>query len=128
MRVIVSLEYDVDVEDLDPIFIDIEGFAKDEAKRMFEDDLKNNTFEAEDFDYTIPSTEVIPPDIWPPLGISGEELREMIRKATKWEWKDMAVAKSFQSLIQQGEPYSKSGRMYVKLINEILKDGIKIYG
>lgn len=30
----------------------------------------------------------------------------------------MAVAKSFQSLIQQGEPYSKSGRMYVKLLNE----------
>jgi hypothetical protein len=30
----------------------------------------------------------------------------------------MAVAKSFQSLIQQGEPYSKNGKKYVKLLNE----------
>jgi hypothetical protein len=34
----------------------------------------------------------------------------------------MAVAKSFQSLIQQGEPYSKNGKKYVKLLNE--KTGI----
>jgi hypothetical protein len=82
MRVIVSLEYDVDVEDLDPVFVDIKGFAKDEAKRMFEDDLKNNAFEAEDFDYTVPPTEAIPQTYTPHLGISGKELREMIRKAT----------------------------------------------
>lgn len=78
MRVIVSLEYDIDIEGLDPKFVDIEGFAKDEAKRMFEDDLKNEAFEAEDFDYTIPPTEVIPQTYTPPLGISEEEIREMI--------------------------------------------------
>jgi hypothetical protein len=86
MRVIVSLEYDVDVEDLDPVFVDIEGFAKDEAKRMFEDDLKNNAFETEDFDYNIPLKDrIFPQEYAPPLGMSKEELGEMIRKATQRE-------------------------------------------
>lgn len=85
MKVIVSLEYEVDIEGLDPKFVDIEGFAKDEAKRMFEDDLKNKAFEAEDFDYVIPPTEKIPQEYTPPLGLTGKEIKELIRKATKGE-------------------------------------------
>lgn len=83
MRVIVNLEYEVDIEGLDPEFIDIEGFAKDEAKRMLEDDLKNQAFEAEDFDYIIPPTEKIPQAYTPPLGISGKEIKKLIRKVMK---------------------------------------------
>jgi hypothetical protein len=84
MRVIVSLEYDVDVEDLDPKFVDIEGFAKDEAKRMLEDDLKNNAFEAEDFDYNIPLKDrIFPQEYAPPVTISGKELKEMLQRITE---------------------------------------------
>jgi hypothetical protein len=78
MRVIVSLEYDVDIKGLDPKFVDIEGFVKDEAKRMFEDDLKNKAVEAEDFEYMIPPTEAIPQTYTPPLGISEEDIRKML--------------------------------------------------
>jgi hypothetical protein len=38
MIVRVSLEYEIDVDGLDEEFVDIEEFAKEEAKRMFEED------------------------------------------------------------------------------------------
>jgi hypothetical protein len=41
MKVVIAIEYDVDVSDLDPRFVDVEGFAEDEAYRIFEDDFVN---------------------------------------------------------------------------------------
>lgn len=38
MIVRVSLEYDIDVDGLDEEFVDIEEFAKEEAKQMFKVD------------------------------------------------------------------------------------------
>jgi hypothetical protein len=74
MRVIVSLEYDVDIEGLDPKFVDIEGFAKNEAKRMLEDDIINGLVTPDDFDYNIPLKDrIFPQEYAPPLGISGKE-------------------------------------------------------
>lgn len=48
MKVILSIEYEIDVEGLDPKFVDIKGFAMDEAKRMLaaEDKIDISLFEA----------------------------------------------------------------------------------
>lgn len=41
MKVKISIEYDIDVSHLDPKFVDIEDFAKEEAYRMFCEDYQN---------------------------------------------------------------------------------------
>lgn len=41
IRVCIYREYEVDVSHLDPEFVNINDFAKDEAYRMFEDDFVN---------------------------------------------------------------------------------------
>ena len=41
MKVVIAIEYDIDVTDLDPRFVDVKGFAEDEAYRIFTDDFIN---------------------------------------------------------------------------------------
>lgn len=51
MKVRVSWEFDVDVEDLDPKFVDIPGHAKDLAKIELASLLYKNELTADDFEY-----------------------------------------------------------------------------
>ena len=47
MKVRCYIDYEVDVSDLDPEFVDINGFAIDEALRMLSDKACPDLFEAE---------------------------------------------------------------------------------
>ena len=47
MKVRCYIDYEVDVSDLDPEFVDIKGFAVDEALRMLSDEACPDLFEAE---------------------------------------------------------------------------------
>lgn len=53
MIVKVIWEFDADVEDFDPEFVNIVGLAKDGAKRDLEDLLKRNMLCADDFEYVV---------------------------------------------------------------------------
>lgn len=57
MKVKVIWEFDADVEDYDPKFVDVEGLAKDSAKREMEFMIDNNDITAEDFEYEIDKEE-----------------------------------------------------------------------
>lgn len=46
-------EFDADVNDFDPEFVNIVGLAKDSAKRDLADLLKNNILCADDFEYVV---------------------------------------------------------------------------
>jgi hypothetical protein len=46
-------EFDADVEDFDPEFINIVGLAKDSAKRELAYVLERNELSAEDFEYEV---------------------------------------------------------------------------
>jgi len=48
-------EFDADVEDFDPEFVDIYGLAKSSAKRDLADCLERNILCADDFEYVIES-------------------------------------------------------------------------
>ena len=43
------IEYEVDVSDLDEKFVDIDGFAQEEARRMLNNNLCEVNFTADDF-------------------------------------------------------------------------------
>lgn len=53
MKVIVSWEFEVDVDDLDPKFVDIPGFAIDATKEEVGYLLEHSELTADDFDYTV---------------------------------------------------------------------------
>lgn len=53
MKVRAIWEFNADVEDFDPEFINIVGLAKDSAKRELEYLLKHNELCAEDFEYVV---------------------------------------------------------------------------
>lgn len=46
-------EFEVDAEDFDPKFVDVEGLAIDLTKAEFEDLLEKKELSAEDFEYKI---------------------------------------------------------------------------
>ena len=46
-------EFDADVEDFDPKFINIKGLAKDSAKRDLQDLIDRNILSADDFEYVV---------------------------------------------------------------------------
>lgn len=52
MKVKISYEFDADVADLDPEFVDISGLAKDLALREMKSLLGSGDVNAEDFTYT----------------------------------------------------------------------------
>lgn len=53
MLVKVIWEFDADVEDFDPEFVNIVGLAKDSAKREMQYVLDNNKLCADDFEYVV---------------------------------------------------------------------------
>ena len=53
MKVEFTTAYEVDVDHLDPKFVDIRGFAIDEAKRMLHDDIFFGEATDENFDAKI---------------------------------------------------------------------------
>ena len=55
MKVKAVWEFDFDDSDLDEIFVDIKGFAKDCTKKEMEYMLEHNCITADDFEYVIES-------------------------------------------------------------------------
>lgn len=53
VHVTYETELEIDVDNLDPMFVDIEGFAKDEAARMIQDDIDTGSLFAECMDFNI---------------------------------------------------------------------------
>lgn len=53
MKVKVTWEFDADVEDFDPEFIDIKGLAEDSAKRELQYLIKHEKLSADDFNYEV---------------------------------------------------------------------------
>ena len=53
MKVKAVWEFDFDDTDLDEIFVDIEGFAKECAKREMEYLIEHNKIVTDDFEYVI---------------------------------------------------------------------------
>ncbi len=53
IKVKVMWEFEVDVEGLDPAFVDINRLAEDLTKRELECLLNNNELTSDDFDYII---------------------------------------------------------------------------
>lgn len=53
MRVLVTWEFDADVEGLDTKFVDIPGLAKDLTKRELDYLLSNGGLTADDFEYAV---------------------------------------------------------------------------
>lgn len=53
IKVRVSTEYEIDVSDFDPAWVDIDGYAIDCAKMCMAEDLDSNCFSTEDFTYKI---------------------------------------------------------------------------
>ena len=53
IKVRVSTEYEIDVSDFDPKWVDIEGYAIDCAKQCVAGDLDCTCFRPEDFAYEI---------------------------------------------------------------------------
>lgn len=53
MRVKAIWEFDVDVEDIDPKFVDIKGFAEDSARMELKYLLKQGNIETDDFNYEV---------------------------------------------------------------------------
>ena len=53
MKVKAVWEFDVDISDLDPEFIDIPALAKDLTKREMQDLLLNNIITEDDFEYVV---------------------------------------------------------------------------
>ena len=53
MKVKVVWECDIDVSDLDEKYVDIKGFAMDEAKRFFMDEVLNKGINSDDLDACI---------------------------------------------------------------------------
>ena len=53
MKVTATWEFEVDVSDLDPKFVDVPGFAIDLAKRELGYLLEDREISAEDFEYTV---------------------------------------------------------------------------
>lgn len=52
VKVTVEAEYEVDINDLDPKYVNIEGFIRDEATRMFKDDIEHNQLDINVEDFT----------------------------------------------------------------------------
>lgn len=48
-----TIEYEIDITDLDPKFIDVNGFAVDCAMQCLREDLDNSILTHADFDYLI---------------------------------------------------------------------------
>lgn len=53
MKVKVTWEFEADVSDCDPKFVDIPGLAKDAAHNELEYLLANNELTADDFEYVV---------------------------------------------------------------------------
>lgn len=53
MKVLVTWEFEVDVSDLDPKFVDIPGLAKDLTKQELNLLLTSGELSADDFDYAV---------------------------------------------------------------------------
>lgn len=53
MKVRATWEFEVDVDDLDPAFVDISGLAKDLTKKELEYCLAHSTLTADDFAYDV---------------------------------------------------------------------------
>lgn len=53
VKVKYETEVEIDVTDLSPEFVDIEGFAYEEAYRMIEDDLEHGYISANDMEFEI---------------------------------------------------------------------------
>ena len=53
MKVNISTEYEVDVSDFNPEWVDINGYAIDCAKQCFAQDMNDDVFSDDDFTYTL---------------------------------------------------------------------------
>lgn len=53
MKVKVIWEFDADVEDFEPKFVDIKGLAEDSARRELEFMLQNRDLQADNFIYEV---------------------------------------------------------------------------
>lgn len=53
MKVKAVLEFDADVSDIFPEYVDVEGFAKDLTKRELADLISNSALSADDFEYEV---------------------------------------------------------------------------
>lgn len=53
MKVKATWEFEVDVSDLDPKFVDVPGFAIELTKREVDSLLEAGELSAEDFEYTV---------------------------------------------------------------------------